>query len=469
MQGIGTLACAKVLAQAISWASTVLVMRELDPSAYGIVAISAVYVGFASIVSEFGMTQSLLRSERPSPIQARQILGLSIAVSSFTFFILMLATCLYAYLTQDASHLPIIAVQSLAVIVNSVSLHSTTELQREGRHATIGSIEILCVITAAASSLALAKNGYGLYSIILGPLIGTLLKVVTQAQLAKTSLYPRLPSRELFNNKYLFAKRTVPTTLLYQAENNIDLIIGSQKLSSIDTGAYSTATYWANMPFGRIMNVLNQVLLPYYISQNKSISRIDTSRSRADQITIMIYFSCAIFWGIACCASEVVNLLLGEKWEIMAPILTILLLPLPMRFVSENLYLMSLSSNSIIDLRAIQAANLVLVAILALLTSSHGVLVFASAIAAGLFLTSLIKSSACVKHLKISREMLYGRASTYAIFCFSVSLFAYSLRHIWGLSDSKYDLASLALKAAVLCIAHTFFIITFFKILKNKS
>ncbi len=469
IHGIGALACAKLIAQGVSWTSTVLVMRELDPNAYGIVAISAIYVGFAAILSEFGMSQSLLRAERPKPLQAQQLLGLSIAISCLIFCVLILSTSLYTYLTRDINYLAIVTIQSMAVIINSVSLHSTSELQRDGRHATIGAVEILCVITAAVSSFVFAKNGYGLYSIILGPLFGAILKIITQAQLANTSLSPRIPSRELFFEKYMFAKKTVPTSLLYQAENNIDLIIGSQRLSPFDTGVYSTANYWANMPFGRIMNVLNQVLLPYYISLNSTSNRSGIDRSRADQVTAMAYFSCAIFWGTACCASEIVGILLGDKWRNMAPILTILLIPLPVRFIAENLYLMSLSSKTIIDLRAIQTGNLFLIAILAFSTSSLGVMTFAITIGVGLFITSSIKIVSCIKHLELPWKLLSTNTISCVLFCFIISLLAYNLRPFLELRGINSDLESLFVKATFLGLTHVFFAIILIRSFRKRS
>src|SRR5438876_12407053 len=46
--------------QVISWASTLIIARLLGPNDYGLVAMAAVYLGFVSLVNEFGLGAAIV-------------------------------------------------------------------------------------------------------------------------------------------------------------------------------------------------------------------------------------------------------------------------------------------------------------------------------------------------------------------------------------------------------------------------
>ena len=70
LSGMRWTVSARVLVQLITWPSTIVVMRLLNPRDYGLVAMSTVVIGFVSLFGEPGLAAGLvqprvLRAETP--------------------------------------------------------------------------------------------------------------------------------------------------------------------------------------------------------------------------------------------------------------------------------------------------------------------------------------------------------------------------------------------------------------------
>jgi len=60
VRGLAWTAGMKWGAQIFSWASTLIVARILNPQDYGVVGMATVYLGFANLISEFGVGTTVI-------------------------------------------------------------------------------------------------------------------------------------------------------------------------------------------------------------------------------------------------------------------------------------------------------------------------------------------------------------------------------------------------------------------------
>ena len=71
---------AKLVSRAVSWASTLVLGRFLQPSDYGLVAMAGAVTGLVQILSEFGIGQTIVTLRELSDEAIEQLNGLSVLI-----------------------------------------------------------------------------------------------------------------------------------------------------------------------------------------------------------------------------------------------------------------------------------------------------------------------------------------------------------------------------------------------------
>ena len=72
----------QILAQLISWGSTLAVIRILEPSDYGLFAMTSVVLVFLNFLNGYGFVSALIQSEKVEPIRIRQAFGMLILLNA---------------------------------------------------------------------------------------------------------------------------------------------------------------------------------------------------------------------------------------------------------------------------------------------------------------------------------------------------------------------------------------------------
>ena len=72
----------QIAAQVVAWGSTLAVVRILDPSDYGLFAMTQVVLAFLSFLNGYGFASSLIQERDVSPERIRQGFGLLLLVNA---------------------------------------------------------------------------------------------------------------------------------------------------------------------------------------------------------------------------------------------------------------------------------------------------------------------------------------------------------------------------------------------------
>ncbi|MBI3775887.1 MAG: oligosaccharide flippase family protein, partial [Gammaproteobacteria bacterium] len=111
-----------------------------------------------------------------------------------------------------------------------------------------------------------------------------------------------------------------------------DKLIGGKLLGRDALGFYAVASHLASLPIQKLAGILNSVAFPAFSQANTQ--NADVSNYLLKATRIMSIVSIPMFLGISVVALELVLLLLGEKWQVVALPLQILALIMPLRMLS---------------------------------------------------------------------------------------------------------------------------------------
>jgi teichuronic acid exporter len=330
LSGLKWTAFAKLSSQVVSWASTLLVMRLLVPDDYGLMAVVTVVLSVLSNVAELGIGASVVQSRELTREDMAKISGLVILVSVGVFA----ALCLAAPLIGDAYDMPrltaLLWAAGTQILIASVATLPQALAQREFQFKRLAAVELAWALSTALSTFALAWYGAGVWSLVLGSLIGAVVR--TALLVAGGGVV--WPSFRLAGvRKFLAVGGAVMFgRLSWQVVYQSDVLIGARRLGSTDIGAYSVALQLATLPMQRIMGVINQVVLP-------TVARLQDERDRLrrrllEGCRILTAFSVPVLWGMSATSPEIVGVALGPKWSTAVLPLQIISLVVPMRMVS---------------------------------------------------------------------------------------------------------------------------------------
>lgn len=83
LSGLRWVAAARLGGQLVTWAFTIVVMRLLHPSDYGVMAMATVFVSFIQMLKEFGLGAALVQKKEFSEETIRQTFGFLIVANLF--------------------------------------------------------------------------------------------------------------------------------------------------------------------------------------------------------------------------------------------------------------------------------------------------------------------------------------------------------------------------------------------------
>ena len=95
-----------------------------------------------------------------------------------------------------------------------------------------------------------------------------------------------------------------------------DKIIGGKLLGKDALGYYAVASHIASLPIQKLGGILNSVAFPAFSQANLQNDGISAYLLKATRVMGII--SIPMFLGISVIAPELVSLLLGEKWQVVA-------------------------------------------------------------------------------------------------------------------------------------------------------
>src|SRR5690242_21130833 len=84
------LAGARLAGQLVAWAITIIVIRILKPSDYGLMAIAEVMIGFAALFQELGLYSAMVQKRDLTQRQIEQAFGLLI-IANMGIYLLVFA------------------------------------------------------------------------------------------------------------------------------------------------------------------------------------------------------------------------------------------------------------------------------------------------------------------------------------------------------------------------------------------
>jgi O-antigen/teichoic acid export membrane protein len=307
--------------KAISLASSVVLARLLDPSAYGLMGMLAVFLGLAQVFADSGLSASLIQRNQITADDETSVFAMNISAGIVLAVLLCLVSPLVAWFYRQPVLAPMLCVLSLSIVISSFCNVQLALLTRSMAFHKTALVSTLASLAAAGAGIGMAYAGHGVWSLVAYTLTSGIVKasvywVVSPWRPSGSARFDCIRSMWRFSSKLLYSRLV---TILYQ---NMYLVIIGKVYSPASLGLYNMADALRLLPVTTMTEIVNSVSFPLF-SRCQGDKPLLLQRIR-EIIRSTLLLSAGGLTLLAVMADPLIPLALTEKWRDTVPLFRIL-------------------------------------------------------------------------------------------------------------------------------------------------
>lgn len=298
--------------QVFSWAVTLIVIRLLTPEDYGLMTMALAYLSLAMVWRELGLNALLIQNRTIEPEEMSRIYGAIILAHIVLCLLLVAAAAPLARLFDDERLTLVLQALALSLLIMPIATVPRALLQRALNFKATTTSELVSNIASAAVTLSLALLGQGVWALVAGNIVGSIVLSLALYWASPIRLRPRFDLARL-RPRLPFMRQTLWSQTLGQVLAPIGNFIVGKMLGTASLGFYSMAREIASLPVSKASSILVSVAFPAVSEIQSNPALIRSYFLRAVRVQSALTYP-AMF-GLAACATEIVPLVLGEQWR----------------------------------------------------------------------------------------------------------------------------------------------------------
>lgn len=318
--GIGWSTFSQFYKQALQIIVGILLARFLTPEAFGLMGMVMVFIGFANVFKDMGFGAALIQKADIKPVHYHSVFWMNIALGLGLTAIFALASPFIADFYKETQLTAITIWLSLTFLIDAFGIVHRSIINKELDFKRLSIMEVAYISIAGLIAILMAIYDYGVWSLVVHSLIGSLASVVILWIIC--SWRPKFRfSWEAIKELARFSFNLLGfNTLNYWYRNADDLLVG-RFLGSSALGIYNRAYKFMLFPLTNITGTISRVLFPAFSTIQDDPKRIGFIYLKITQTVALITFP--MMMGLIVVAEDFVIAVFGPQWSAMIPIVRI--------------------------------------------------------------------------------------------------------------------------------------------------
>jgi len=316
----------QVFSQLVAWASTFMVIRILNPTDYGLFAMTSVVLVLFGLLNGYGFANAAIAQRDGGKEQLRQLFGLLIVVNvALTGLQIALAPLVAAYYRQ-----PVIAdmlrVQALIYLTNPFQALGYAVLSRAMDFRRQAQVNVVSALLSAATALGCALAGLGVWTLVAAPFVMFASRALGTITVAKAWMWPSFDFRSA-RALAGYGGTIMAGQIFWFMQTQSDIIVAGRTFAPHELGFYTTALFLSQIFVTKVVPPLNEVAFSAYAQIQDDLSAVAAGFLKSVRVIMTIALPFCL--GLAAVAFPAVKVMLGDKWMASAPIVQLLCLAMP--------------------------------------------------------------------------------------------------------------------------------------------
>lgn len=297
--------------QVVQFAFGIILARLLVPEDFGLLVTTQMVTGFASFIAGGGMGQALIQSkdvtERDFKVVFTAQLFICVLIYSFFFMI----APWFARLFDNPVYEPLLRISALTFLLRPFSNIPGAKLQRAMRFRETVTYNFVGMVIGGLTSIAMAYYGMGVYSLVLGGMVGTIFYIIGLR--IKTDWKPEIILDKVILRKMggYGVKFSINDILSFLKAQTSSFFV-TKFLGPSHLGLYNKADSLSNLPRQLIMGSVYQAVFRGLstVQDNKDLSRYMYFRT----ITLITVYTMPFYVALWWLAEPFISFVYGSKW-----------------------------------------------------------------------------------------------------------------------------------------------------------
>ena len=331
--GIFYTAIARYSAIVISLFVTAVLSRLLSPEDFGIVAIATVIINFFSIFTDIGISPAIIQNKNLTKKDISALFSFTIwsgIVISLIFF--LLSWVISEWYTSSILK-PLCQLLAINLFFSSANIIPNALFYKNKQFKYIAWRSFIIQISGGVLAVGFALLGGGLYSLIISPIISSILLFLISFHKYPIKIHLTLgidTLKKIFNYsvyQFLF-------NIINYFSRNLDKLLIGRYLPMSLLGYYEKSYRLMMLPLQNITYVITPVMHPVLSDFQNDIERLSTSYEKIVRLLAYIGFPLSILFLYS--SKEITLIIFGDKWMPSVETLKILSLTIGIQMILSS-------------------------------------------------------------------------------------------------------------------------------------
>lgn len=293
----------------------IILARLLVPADFGLLVMTQVFTGFAGFIAGGGMGQALVQSKDISTTHFRVVFTLQLLICSAIYGVFYFVSPYIALWLDNPIYTDLLRISTLNFLIRPFVNISRAKLNRDMRFKPIAIISLSTLIVSSSSSIYLAMQELGVWSLIYGGLIGSSLSALL------FMIHSRTPPNFAYNKRLAKqlggygVKLSINDIIEYLRREAPNFMIGKM-LDSTMVGLFNKGVSTSAIPLQTIAGSAYQTVFRALSSTQDNIDKSKYIYLRT--ITLVCVYTLPFYIGLMWLAEPFITTLYGEKWQLAA-------------------------------------------------------------------------------------------------------------------------------------------------------
>jgi lipopolysaccharide exporter len=304
----------------ITFASMLVLVRLLDPEAFGIVAAGVTLLAIVTQIQSSGVGAALVHGRHADVrTAAESAFVFATSVSLVLTGIVVVFAPLYTDLIRLPEATPYVRALGAVLAIHGLAVVPSALLERRLDFRSRTKAELSGFIAQAVVSVACAVAGLGAWSLVAGQIAGTTTLTALLWAFARYRPRPRRASRAVLREMLRYGRFVSGANVLTIINSNADNVVVARVLGAASLGTYALAYRLAGLPNTIIALIVGRVMFSVYARLQHDVAAVKAAYVQNMQRTLLLALPVTIALGIG--AEPIVLALMGPKWtEVIDPL-----------------------------------------------------------------------------------------------------------------------------------------------------
>lgn len=299
------------LRRGVGGLTTLILAWFVTPEDFGLIAMMALFLAFASLIADAGFTEALIRKSSVSASEYDTAFYANIFFSVVVYILLFVTAPLIASFYEQSSLINLIRITGLIAILNALVLVQRAKLSRQLKFKLQMQVSLPSAIISAMSAIVLAYAGFGVWALVAQMLIQALLNTILYWRLDIWRPGLQFGWREFkelfsFGGYLLFNQMTtVPVKHMY-------VVVIAKVFAAPVAGLYFFAEKIRDLLINQLVSSIETVTYPALARFQEDPERLKHGYRQVIAATTFLFFPILIF--LATFVETLFHLLLPEAW-----------------------------------------------------------------------------------------------------------------------------------------------------------